>query len=568
MIPASRPVQHPFRIPAPALLPYLLVLALTGALEAQAQERPANETPDLVVGIIIDQMRPDYFFRYWDHLGEGGLRRLVEEGFHFRNATFRHGQTSTGPGHAAQYTGATPAIHGLLGNSWYVRELDRSINVIEAVGSGFTGVGSAPGYDGQKGPVNLLTTTVGDELHLHTAHRSRTVSISRKDRGAILPAGHTGSAYWYEGSTGNFITSTYYRDELPDWVRAFNERGLPQKYLSQPWLPLRPIESYVESREDENPWEGRLEGSTAFPFDLPGMVERGASPGLLSDTPFGDQLLLELAQAAIEGEGLGRGPVPDILAIALSATDAIGHRFGPASKQMQDHILRLDGYLADFFSYLDRELGMENVLIFVTADHGAAYIPAYLREHGIVTGHPDNETNVSGTIQAEVRSFLTDRYGRDLLLAISNQNLYLDHHAIDALGLDLERVRNEVERFVLTLDAVGGAVTAETLSRSEFTLGPRAALQHSWHQKRSGDVVVWLEPQTQGGTGIGGTGHGTPWFYDRHVPVLFMGYGIAAGESVEPVFVSDIAPTLSTFLNAPFPSGNIGRPLNDLLVRR
>ena len=549
-----------------------LTLATAGIAMAPVssltQERASHVTPDLVVGITIDQMRPDYFFRYWNHLGEGGLKRLVNEGFFFRNGHFRHGQTSTGPGHAAQFTGTTPAIHGLLGNSWYVRELDRSINVIEAVGSGFRGVGSRPDYDGEKGPVNMLTTTVGDELYLHTGHRSRTIGLSRKDRGAILPAGHTGHAYWFEGSTGNFITSTFYRDELPDWLQAFNARNLAQEYLTQVWEPLHPIDGYVESREDENPYEGRTGGSTAFPFDLPALMADGASPSLLNTTPFSDQLLLELAKGAIEGEGLGRGPVPDILSLALSATDAIGHRFGPASKQMQDHILRLDGYLADFFSYLDREFGMERVLVFLTADHGGAYIPHYLRDQGIPTGHPDNETGISGEIAGAIRGFLQDRYGRDLLLAVSNQNLYLDLPALEALGLDPDGIRVEVKRFALTLDGVGGAMTAQTLTRTEFTRGPRAAMQHSWHQKRSGDVVIWLEPQTQGGTGTGGTGHGTPWAYDRHVPILFMGAGIPAGESMELVHVSDIAPTVANFLNSPLPSGNIGQPLNDLLRPR
>lgn len=222
------PILHPL-----GFLSLLLLVGLQVPTPIAAQEaspHPAwEQTPDLVVGITIDQMRPDYIFRYWDHLGEGGLRRLVNEGFLFRNGYFRHGQTSTGPGHAAQYTGTSPSVHGLVGNSWYVRELDRSINVIEVVGSGFRGVGSEPDYDGEKGPVNMLTTTFGDELYLHTGHRSRSVGVSRKDRGAILPAGHTGQAYWFEGSTGNFVTSTFYRDELPEWLQAFNDRNLTQE---------------------------------------------------------------------------------------------------------------------------------------------------------------------------------------------------------------------------------------------------------------------------------------------------------------------------------------------------
>ncbi len=552
-----------------ALLGLLGVGAFPGGpvpAHGQSADDPLR-TPRLVVAITVDQMRPDYFFRYLDHLGEGGLRRLLDEGFFFRNGHFRHGQTSTGPGHAAQFTGATPAVHGLLGNSWYVRDLARSINVIEAVGSGFQAVGAAEGTDGEKGPQNMLTTTFGDELFLHTGHRSRTIGISRKDRGAILPAGHTGTAYWYEGSTGNFITSTFYRNELPDWLVAFNDRNLPQAYLARTWEPLHPIETYVESRDDENPYEGLLGGSNTFPFDLARMVEEGQGPGLLNTTPFADELLFELAYAAIEGEELGRGPVPDVLSMALSATDAIGHRFGPASKQMQDHILRLDGYLADFLDYLDREFGAENVLVFLTADHGAVYVPHYLRDLGIATGHPDTETGVSARIRAGVESFMEARFGESLLLAVSNNSLFLDHDVIARRDLDLERVRAEVKRFLLTQPGVGGALTADALNRTQFTDAPRSAIQASFHQKRSGDVMMWLEPQTSGGTGTEGTGHGTPWVYDRHVPIVFWGFGIQGGESHEPVHVSDIASTVSFFLNAPLPSGNVGRPLNDRMRR-
>ncbi|TVP76464.1 MAG: alkaline phosphatase family protein [Gemmatimonadales bacterium] len=540
-----------------------------GATAAGASDAQADpEVPVLVVGITVDQLRPDYFHRYAEHLGEGGFRRLLDEGFFFRNGHFRHSTTATGPGHAAQFTGGTPSVHGLVGNGWYVRELGRSINVIEAVDSGFQAVGAREGTDGEKGPQNMLTTTFGDELFLHTGERSRTVSISRKDRGAILPGGHTGHAYWYEGGTGNFITSTFYRDELPDWLVAFNDRNLAQEYLTRVWEPLHPIETYVESRADDNPYEGRIGGSTAFPFDLARLVEEeGAGPSLLNTTPFGDELLFELAYAAIEGEELGRGPVPDVLALGLSATDAIGHRFGPASKQMQDHILRLDAYLADFLDYLDREFGQENVLVFLTSDHGAVYVPHYLRDLGVRTGHPDNETQVAGRIGQALEAWMEEEYGASFVEALAGNGLFLDHDFLRSEGLDLEAVRADVKRKLLTLDGIGGALTADALNRTEFTQPPRSAIQAAFHQKRSGDILLWLEPQTSAGTGTGGTGHGSPWTYDRHVPIVFWGFQVPAGESSEPVYVSDIASTVSIYLKSPFPSGNVGRPLNDLMGR-
>ena len=466
-------------------------------------------------------------------------------------------------------SGATPSVHGLLGNSWYVRELDRNINVIEDVGSGYQGVGSLPDYSGEKSPNNMLTTTVGDELFMFTGERSKTVGISRKDRGAILPAGHTGDAYWYEGATGNFISSTFYMEELPGWLQEFNARDLAQEYLTRTWEPLLPIEEYVESRADNNNYEGTFPGmdTPTFPVDLAYLVEEhGQGPGLLNATPFADELLFELAKAAIEGEELGRGEVSDILTVSLSAPDAIGHRFGPASKQVQDYYILLDRYLADFFDYLDEEFGMENVLIFLTADHGGAYVPEYMSDLGIPTGHSEFGVSASGQVRRAVEEYLEEAYGSNFLLAYSNQNLYLDHNYMDENGLDHVAVQNEVMRFALSLDVVGGAITANTLQNREFTEGIRARAMHAFHQKRSGDVIVWLQPQTHG-SGTGGTGHGSGWVYDSHIPLIFFGNGINHGQSNQKVYVSDIASTVSVFLNSPFPSGNIGNPLNDFMKR-
>jgi predicted AlkP superfamily pyrophosphatase or phosphodiesterase len=546
---------------------FFLILNACDHEPRNTSERPHYDSPDLVVGLIVDQMRPDYIYRYWDKFEEGGLKRLVNEGHTFRNAYFRHLQTSTGPGHAAQLTGASPSVHGLIGNSWYVRELDRNINVIEDVDSGYQGVGSLPDYPGEKSPANMLTTTVGDELFLHTGERSKTVGISRKDRGAILPAGHTGHAYWYEGATGNFITSTFYRDELPGWLQEFNDRNLPREYLTRTWDTLLPAEEYVESRADDNPYEGTFPGmdTPTFPVDLAYLVEEhDQGPGLLNATPFADELLFELAVAAIEGEELGRGDVTDILSISLSAPDAIGHRFGPASRQVQDYYLRMDRYLADFFDYLDDEFGMDNVLVFLTADHGGVYIPEYMSDLGIPTGHSEFGTSAGGQVSAAVGEYLEETYGENFLSAYSNQNLFLDHDYIDDNGLDHVTVQKDVMRFVLSLDVVGGAITADALNNQEFTEGIRARAMHAFNQKRSGDVIVWLQPQTHG-SGTGGTGHGSGWAYDSHIPLIFFGYDIPHGQSNEKVYVSDIASTVSVYLNSPFPSGNIGNPLNDFM---
>jgi predicted AlkP superfamily pyrophosphatase or phosphodiesterase len=541
-----------------SLAVFILVSSLFIHWESRSQtEKKHYETPKLVVGVMMDQLRPDYIYRYWDKFGEDGFKRLLNEGFTFTNNHFDYMPTATGPGHASVYTGATPAVHGVMGNSWYVRDLDKSINVIEV--PGLEGVGSEPGQEGDKGPGNVLTTTVGDELRLHTNFRSKVVGISRKDRGAILPAGHTGDAYWFEGGTGNFVTSTYYYDELPAWVKEFNDRKLVEQYLAQPWETLLPIEEYIESIPDDNPYERMFDGETApvFPHNLPALMEK-SGPGVISSTPFGNDLLLDLAIAAIEGESLGSRETSDILAISFSATDAVGHQFGPASIEAQDTYLRLDQTMARLLDYLDENFGKENILLFLTSDHGVAHVPDYLVDQGIPGGHFDSNKHIEA-----LRSFLQEKYGENLLLSFSNFEVFLDHQLIDQNNLDHEEVQNTVARFMLSLDGVAGALTATALNSGEFTQGIRARVQQGYNQKRSGDVLIWLEPHITPGTGSQGTTHGSPWVYDAHAPMHWYGWDVPAGTSSHPVSISDIASTVATFLNSPFPSGNIGKPMNE-----
>src|SRR5690625_320278 len=519
-----------------------------------------EERPVLVVGIMVDQLRPDYISRFWDKLSDGGFKRLINEGFTFTNNHFNYMPTATGPGHASVYTGTTPSYHGAMGNSWYVRDLDRSINVIEV--PGYEGVGSEPGAENNKGPGNLLTTTIGDELRLHTNFRSKVIGISRKDRGAILPGGHTGHAYWYEGSTGNFVTSTFYMDELPEWVQEFNARNLAQEYLSQPWETLLPIEEYVESIEDDNAYESLHsdQESPVFPHDLPGRVEAGASPGLLSGTPFGDKLLLDLAFAAMEGESLGRNGTTDMLNISFSATDGVGHSYGPASIEMQDNIMRLDRTLEELLNHLDSEYGMENILLFLTSDHGVVHVPDYLTDLGI----PGGRRSLSDGLE-NMRSWMTETWGEDLFVAYSNYQVFLDRERIEELELDLGQVQKQVARYLLNIDGVAGALTAEELIAGEFTRGVPMRVQNGFNQKRSGDLTIWLEPHITTSSSSRGTTHGSPWAYDTHAPGFWIGGLVPNGSSSHPVVIPDIAPTVATFLQIPFPSGTTGRPLNDLM---
>lgn len=530
------------------------------SVESAEAETEYNETPSLVVGIMVDQMRPDYIARFWNHLGENGFKRLVNEGFTFTNAQFNYMPTSTGPGHASVWSGTTPSVHGVIGNSWYVRELDRSINVIEV--PGYEAVGGDENSSGNKGPGNLLTTTVGDELRLHTNNRAKVVGISRKDRGAILPAGHTGDAYWYDGNTGNYITSTFYMDALPGWLVEFNERNLAQEYLSQPWETLYPIETYIESIEDNNAYEGLIRGEEApvFPHDLPRLVEEhGHGTDLLSSTPFSDKHLKELAIAAIEGEKLGQRDVTDILAISFSVMDAVGHRYGGASKEAQDAFIRLDQYLGELFDYLDEKIGMDQVLVFLTSDHGAIHVPEYLADQRI----PSVRINFSAENEQKLRQYAESTYGQDFIINAGSYELFFDRDYIRSQNLGLGEVQRDIARFVTGFEGIAGAVDAETLAYSDFSRDILKRIQNGYNTVRSGDVKVWLEPNRYPSGGSTGTGHGSPWGYDTHAPMHWLGWKVPAGTSAYPTTVTDFASTVATFLKSPFPSGNTGKPLND-----
>lgn len=536
-------------------------LLIHGETFSQNVEKKYNETPKLVVGIMVDQMRSDYIHRFWDKFGDDGFKRIVNDGFTFTNHHYNYSPTSTGPGHASVYTGATPSVHGVVGNGWYVKELDKSINVVEV--PGYKGVGSQGDGEDNKAPSNMLTTTVGDELRLHTNNRSKVVSISRKDRGAILPGGHLGTAYWFEGSTGNFITSSYYMDELPAWVKAFNDRKLAEEYMKKPWETLLPIEEYIESLPDDNPYEGMFRGQDApvFPHNLPELAEKhGHGVGLVSSTPFSNDIMAEMAIAAIEGENLGSGDTPDLLAVSFSSTDAVGHQFGPASIELQDTYLRLDRTMAKFLNYLDEKFGKDNILLFITADHAVSYVPSYLADQQIPAGYVNSKENTEA-----LRAFLTEKYGEDLFLRSSNFDIFLRHDLIDEKGLDHEAVQNDVARFLLSRDGIAGVVTATALMQGEFTKGIRAKIQQGYNQKRSGDVVFWIDAQKTSSSSPRGTTHGSPWAYDTHVPMHWYGWTVPAGSSSHPVYIPDIAPTVATFLKIIFPSGTVGQPMNEYM---
>lgn len=537
----------------------LVILSQVGI--AQEEKSGSSQRPKLIVGIVVDQMRQEYFYRYQDRFVEDGFKRLMNEGFMMQNGHYNYIPTYTGPGHASVYTGTTPATHGIIGNNWYVRSLGRSIYCAED--STVTGV-AGTASSGEISPKNLLSSTITDELMFATGKRSKVVGIAIKDRGAALPAGHLGDAYWYDAKTGEFMTSTYYYDALPDWAKAFNDRKLPQKYLSQTWEPLFPVETYVQGAADDNVFESPFIGmeTPTFPYDLPALTADNGGPGLISTTPYGNTLTLDLAYAALEGEQLGKRGETDFLAMSFSSTDYIGHRFGPSSVEVEDNYLRLDRELAEFFDYLDREIGEGEYLVFLTADHGVADVVRYMQSERVAAGSLDTRF-----VLTQLKGFTNQQFGEgDWISNYSNEQVFLNRELAKEKGLVLEDMQREVADFLLRFDGIKETYTAEDLRRLEYNHGRKHLLQMGFNHKASGDVLVILEPAWLTNS-VRGTTHGTGYTYDTHVPIVFYGWGIPAGSSSRYATITDIAPTLAMLLKTRLPNGASGQPIGEILDR-
>lgn len=529
-----------------------------------ALAQPTSERPKLVIGIVVDQMRQEYLYRFYDKFGERGFRRLMNDGFMLKNAHYNYMPTVTGPGHASVYTGSTPAIHGIIGNEFYDKKTKKFVNCVEDASQ--KAVGTTSG-EGDVSPWRLLSSTVTDELKLFTQKKSKVIGISSKDRGAVMPAGHLAdAAYWYDGKSGKYISSTFYMTKLPDWLTKFNDQNLPEKYLSQDWNTLLPINQYVESGPDDTPYERRFSGQekSTFPYKTSQLRVKG-SYEFLSNTPFADDYLTELAKAVIINEQMGKHDVTDFLCISFSATDAVGHRTGPNSVEVEDVYLRLDKNIEDLLAHLDKEVGPKNYTIFLTADHAVADVPQYLKDSRMPAGYFSD-----GDLKAKLDEYLNVYYpGKNYVENISNGQIFLNHDAFNqdpkSGGIDKIVVTELIGRFLMTIDGVANYYNEATIRDGDYNEGgTKGFVIRGYNSRRSGDIVFGLEPGWFEAVSVQGTTHGTAYTYDTHVPVLFYGKGIKQGSSVRYHPITDIAPTVSMLLRIKFPSGCTGQPVAEI----
>uniref|UniRef100_F4CDI5 Type I phosphodiesterase/nucleotide pyrophosphatase n=1 Tax=Sphingobacterium sp. (strain 21) TaxID=743722 RepID=F4CDI5_SPHS2 len=545
----------------------LLILCCCISLySAQAQQKTSKEVdrPKLVVGIMVDQMRWDYLYRYYDRYGEGGFKRMLNNGFSCENTYINYIPTVTAIGHSSVYTGTTPAIHGIAGNDFIIQATGKSMYCTEdeTVTPLGTAVGNAAG---KMSPRNLLASTITDELKLASNFRSKVIGIAIKDRGAILPAGHfADAAYWFDNS-GDWISSSYYMTDLPKWVKDFNKQKLAEKYLKQDWNTLYPIETYKQSIEDNNPYEGKFKGtqSPTFPVKTSQLLKENGI-GLVATTPYGNTLTLDLAKAAISNEELGNNPggFTDFLAISISSPDKIGHQFAVNSIEVEDNYLRLDKDLEDFFSYLDKTVGQGQYTVFLTADHGAAHNPQYFMDQQGNGGYFNSKTAQQGLNEQLKAKFNTDK----LVISLSNYQVHLNNTLINERNLDRQAICDEAVKYLRNLEGVAFVAEMDKVSEAAIPSRIKERIINGYNYKRSGAIQIVLEPQWYSGSAKStGTTHGNWNPYDSHIPLVWMGWGIKHGATNRITKMTDIAATVAGLLHIQEPNGSIGSPIVEVL---
>lgn len=540
----------------------ILLFLLLIALLSNFQKAPeTQEKPKLIIGIVVDQMRYDYLTRYFNSYGNDGFKRLLRDGYSLENAHFNYIPTYTAVGHASVYTGSTPDHHGIIGNNWYDKFLKKEIYCVDDIR--YSSIGTESKY-GQKSPYRMLSTTVPDQLLLAQNMRGKAIGIALKDRSAILPVGHTATAaYWFEGGTkGNFITSSFYMKELPKWVVDFNNQKKAQFYTSQPWNTLYDIKSYKNSTPDNSIFEGVFKGEKfpVFPHDIPNLKAENGNLSIISETPFGNSITLDFAKAAIISEKLGKTNETDFLSISFSSTDYVGHKYGVDAIETEDTYLRLDKDLADLLKFLDKQVGAGKYTVFLTADHGAVRVPAYLDSLKIPAKYFDAKKFKTFLDSVSNKNFKST----ELVENMSNYQLFLNKEKITSLGLKLDEVAEIFANELVNFETISKTITAKTLQNSNFTKGILNVLQNGYHQKFSGDILLIPNPATISRQKTGTT-HGSGFSYDTHVPIIFYGNGIKKGVSKKYYEITDIAPTIANLLKIEAPNSTTGKIIDEVL---
>ncbi len=542
----------------------------------------AGNKPKLILQITVDQLRGDLPTRYYDRLGEGGLRYLLDKGVVFNNAHHAHANTETIVGHVTLATGAHPSEHGMIGNIWFDRSTGVTTYNIEDPNHKLLTEGAdvdasteidptqkAASSDGRS-PASILTTTFSDELSSLTAGKAKVFGISVKDRGAVSMAGHSGKAFWFSKSTNEFVTSSYYYKKYPQWVVDWNAKKLPEQYSGKAWELMHPVDTYLFADRDDQEWEFDLAGyGRTFPhqFNTP---DNKYYSTYLTISPAGDELTLEFTKAAIDAEQIGSDDITDFLGVSFSATDYIGHFFGTSSLESEDNILRLDRTLANLFAFIDKKIGLDNTLIVLSADHGAPEAPGYLKSMGIPTGYVSPDTWDKKPAIDRIKS----KFGMSgkLIEGYDHPYIYLSNEVIGNSKIDLLALEKAIVDELVRFPGVSTAVSSTALARGVVADNYLTrTMANNYHPKRSGNVYVVFDPgwfiNDLDGLSAAVV-HGSPWPYDTFVPIIFAGHKLKPQTVSRRVHTVDVAPTLANIVGAKPPSGASGEVLLEVLGQK
>jgi predicted AlkP superfamily pyrophosphatase or phosphodiesterase len=539
----------------------LLIFSFTGLMGQGAYIPP--DKPKLIIGIVVEQLRYDQVEKFRSKFCENGIRKLLNEGTFFQNASFQYMLTQSAPGHTTISTGAEPSLHGITSDSWYLPLKNEQIyctkdaSVNPAGGSYESGLHS---------PVNLQVSTFSDELKMATNRKSKVFAVGLKENSSIFSAGHAAdAAYWYDNTTGTWMTSSYYIDSLPSWVNDFNALNYPEKYLTNSWTLLRPYQDYSDCISDTNKFEAGFNGQNYFPYDLKKLSTRGKAGtdrdySFLRETPFGNTVTTEFAKRLIEKEGLGKDDVTDFLTVCYSATDYIGHRFGPSSFEMADAIYRLDKDIEDLLKYLNETMGKKNILVYFTSAHGISEIPGVLESIRIPAGIFKQDQAIY-----LLKSYLKASYGDgEWIKGYSEKQLFLNRTLIEDAKIPLEEIQKKVARFLVQFSGVAAAYPYSAFEANDFGNGNLKKIINNFNPQRSGDVIIvlnsgWVEKESNYVTN-----HNSPYEYDSHVPLIWYGWSVNRATVTRKVNMTDIAATLSSLCKIPYPNGCTGEPMFEL----
>ncbi len=535
-----------------SVLSILFIGVFTCSILSQSVPRPK-----LVVGIVIDQMRYDYLYKFKPYYGKDGFNRLMNDGTNFTFAHFNYVPTYTGPGHTSVYTGTTPFYHGIIANDWFDKSLKKMVYCVRDTAESTVGSNDK---EGAMSPDNLLATTITDQIKLATNGASKVISISLKDRAAILPGGHwADAAYWYDNKNGKFISSSYYMKALPEWVQKFNDRKLADKFLSEKWTLSKPVSDYDITAPDESPFENDVfsEGKTSFPHSFE-HVKPASRYGILESTPFGNQIVEEFAKSALVNEKLGIGKETDFLAVSFSSTDYIGHAYGPNSFEVEDTYIKLDAQIADILKALDKQVGKGNYLLFLTADHAALEAPSFRKAHRLPTGGLGYKSALDS-----LRAFSDRTFGDfNLIENASNKQIFINRENLREHNLNIHNVTVAYADYLrYYYPAIASVFTRDELAGETAERTSTNLTLNGFNPARSGDIAITLQPGYLPNFLKKGTTHGAPYSYDTHVPMLFYGWHVPKQTVNAPVYIVDIAATVADLIKITEPDACIGIPL-------